>query len=146
MLGGYVYIFFLIWRIITLQYCDSASAVKNVVAQQGRILLQCRRCRRPRVWSLGGEDPLEKGMVTHSTILACRIPQTEEPGRLQSVGSQRVKHDRSDWACIYALCWFLPYNNMNQPSVYICPLPLKPPSHLPPHPTSLGWMGPSWEG
>ena len=38
----------------------------------------------------GWEDPLEKGMATHSSILAWRIPQTEEPGRLQSMGSQRV--------------------------------------------------------
>ena len=45
------------------------------------------------VWSLGCEDPLEKGMVTHSSILALEIPWTEEPGGLRSVGSQRVKHD-----------------------------------------------------
>ena len=42
------------------------------------------------VQSLGQEDPLEKGMATHSSILAWRIPWTEEPGRLQSVGLQRV--------------------------------------------------------
>ena len=42
---------------------------------------------------LGQEDPLEKGMGTHSCILAWRIPWTEEPGGLQSVGSQRVGHD-----------------------------------------------------
>ena len=46
-----------------------------------------------QVGSLGREDPLEKGMGTHSSILAWRIPWTEEPGRLQSVGSQRVGHD-----------------------------------------------------
>ena len=46
-----------------------------------------------RVRSLGREDPLEKEMVTHSSILAWRIPWTEEPGRLQSTGSQRVGHD-----------------------------------------------------
>ena len=43
--------------------------------------------------SLGWEDPLKKGMSTHSSILAWRIPWTEEPGRLQSRGSQRVRHD-----------------------------------------------------
>ena len=43
--------------------------------------------------SLGGEDPLEKGMATHSRILAWRIPWTEEPGGLQSVGSQRVRYN-----------------------------------------------------
>ena len=43
--------------------------------------------------SLGQEDPLKKGMATHSSTLAWEIPQTEEPGRLQSMGSQRVRHD-----------------------------------------------------
>ena len=45
------------------------------------------------VRSLGGQDPLEEGMATHSSILAWRIPWTEEPGGLQSMGSQRVGHD-----------------------------------------------------
>ena len=45
------------------------------------------------VRSLGREDPLEKEMVTHSSILAWRIPWTEKPGRLQSTASQRVGHD-----------------------------------------------------
>ena len=43
--------------------------------------------------SLDQEDPLEEGMATHSSILAWRIPWTEEPGRLQCIGSQRVGHD-----------------------------------------------------
>ena len=52
----------------------------------------------PAMWetqvrSLGGEDPLEKDMATHSSILAWRIPWTEEPDGLQSTGSQRVGHD-----------------------------------------------------
>ena len=48
----------------------------------------------PETWVLsqGWEDPLKKGMATHSSILAWRIPWTEEPGRLQSMGSQRVRH------------------------------------------------------
>ena len=45
------------------------------------------------VRSLGREDPLEEGMATHSSILAWRIPWTEEPGGLQSMRSQRVGHD-----------------------------------------------------
>ena len=45
------------------------------------------------VQSLGWEDPLEKGMAIHSTIQAWRIPWREEPGRLQSMGLQRVRHD-----------------------------------------------------
>ena len=60
--------------------------VKNLLAVQ-----------ETQVWSLGQEDPLEKEMATHSSILAWRIPWTEEPGRLQCMGSQRVRHD---WATI----------------------------------------------
>ena len=59
-----------------------AQTVKNPPAMQ-----------ETRVQSLGQEDPLEKGMVTHSSILTWRIPWTEEPGRLQSTKSQRVRHD-----------------------------------------------------
>ena len=62
-----------------------ALAVKNLPANAGDL--------RDRVQSLGWEDPLEKGMATHSNILAWRIPWTEEPGRLQSMGLQRVRHD-----------------------------------------------------
>ena len=60
-----------------------AQMVKNLPAVQ-------------EIWvqSLGREDLLEKEMATHSSILAWRIPQTEEPDRLQSMGSQRVGHDR----------------------------------------------------
>ena len=43
--------------------------------------------------SLGWEDPLEEDMATHSSMLAWKIPQTEEPGGLQSMGSQRVRHN-----------------------------------------------------
>ena len=46
-----------------------------------------------RVQSLGGEDPLEREIATHSSILAWRTPWTEEPGGLQSMGSQGVRHD-----------------------------------------------------
>ena len=54
----------------------------------------CPQYRRPsRVGSLGWEDPLEKGLSTHSIILAWRIPWTGEPGGLKSKGSQRVGHD-----------------------------------------------------
>ena len=59
-----------------------AQMVKNLPAMQE---IQIR--------SLGWKDPLEKGMATHSSILAWRIPWTEEPGRLQYMGSQRVGHD-----------------------------------------------------
>ena len=51
--------------------------------------------RETWVRTLGREDPLEKEMATHSSILAWRIPWMEEPGGLQSTGSQRVGHDRA---------------------------------------------------
>ena len=60
----------------------TAQTVKNLPAMQ-----------ETQVWSLDQEDSSEKRMETHSSILACRIPCTEEPGRLQSTGSQRVRHD-----------------------------------------------------
>ena len=60
----------------------SGSVVKNLPAMQ-----------ETWVQSLGWEDPLEQGMATHSSILAWRIPWTEEPGGLQFIGSQRVRHD-----------------------------------------------------
>ena len=49
--------------------------------------------RETLVQSLGWEDPLEEGMEMHSNILACRSPKTEEPGGLQSMGSQRVRQE-----------------------------------------------------
>ena len=58
------------------------------------------------VRSLGQEDPLEEGMATHSSILAWRIPRTEEPGGLQSMGSQRVRHD---WATYTIILWWHKY-------------------------------------
>ena len=61
-----------------------AQMVKNLPAMQ-----------QTRVRSLGREDPLEKDMAPHSSTLAWRIPWIEEPGRLQSMGSRRVRHD---WA------------------------------------------------
>ena len=63
------------------------SAVKNLPAVQ--------EMQETRVPFLGQEDPLEEKMATHSSILARIIPWTEDPGRLQSIGSQRV---RQDWA------------------------------------------------
>ena len=60
----------------------SHSSVKNLPAMQ-----------KTQVLSLGQEDPLEEGMATQSSILAWRIPGTEEPGGLQSMESQRIGHD-----------------------------------------------------
>ena len=65
----------------------SDSAVKNPSAMQ-----------ETQVRSLGWEDPLEEGMATHSSILAWRVPWTEEPGGLQFIGSQRVRHEAAEHA------------------------------------------------
>ena len=72
----------------------------SLVVQMVKNLLAIWETRIP---SLGQEDPLEKGMGTHSHILIWRIPWTEEPGRLQSIGSQRVRHD---WAINSLLFFF----------------------------------------
>ena len=69
-----------------------AQMVKNPLAMQETWLQ-----------SLGQGDPLEKGMETHSSILAWRIPWTKEPGRLQSMGSQRVRLRTAQ--CVFCLSW-----------------------------------------
>ena len=71
------------------------SEIKNLPAIQETI-------QEMLVWSLGLEDFLEEGMATHSNILAWRIPWTEKPGRLQSTGSERVRHNWSDLAHTHA--------------------------------------------
>ena len=63
----------------------------SLVAQVGKNL---PAMQETWVRSLGWKDPLEKGMATHFSILVWRIPWTEEPGRLQSMGSQQVRHNR----------------------------------------------------
>ena len=78
------------FRVLVI-FSDSqvALVVKNPPAMQ--------EIPETQIWSLGPED-LEEEMATHSSILAWRIPWTEEPGGLQSMGSHRVGHDWSDWA------------------------------------------------
>ena len=76
--------------LVLIVRCSWASqvvlVVKNLLASTGET-------QEMRVQSPGWEDPLEKGMATHSSILAWKIPWTEEPDRLQSITSQRVGHD-----------------------------------------------------
>ena len=80
-----------IWKSLTNRAASLvAQMVKNLPAMQ-----------ETRVQSMGQEDPVEKGMATHFSILAWRIPWTEEPGGLQYMGSQRVGHDWSDLVCMY---------------------------------------------
>ena len=69
-----------------------AQTLKNLPAMQ-----------ETQVRFLDWEDPLEKGMAIHSSIVAWRIPRTEEPGGPQSIASQRVGHDWSDWTRTHRL-------------------------------------------
>ena len=77
------------WSLKTLRGFPTGSAVKNQSVMQ--------ETQETQVPSLGGEDPLEEDMTIHSNILAWRITWTEESGRLQSMGFQRVRHDWRDW-------------------------------------------------
>ena len=84
------------------------SSVKTWVAElpwRSSVLRTHLPMQETRVWSLDREDPLEEGMATHSSLLACRIPRTEGPGGLQSMGSQRVRYD---WAAEQHSCFTMP--------------------------------------
>ena len=85
-----------VWHCLDFQVETSVgSEARKPVLEQTMASLVAQRVKclpamwETRVWSLGGEDPLEKEMATHSSILAWRIPWTEEPGGLQFMGSQR---------------------------------------------------------
>ena len=89
----------LIWLLFISLSCLTALAlvvhmVKNMPGVQ-----------KTQVRSLGQEDPLEKRMATHSSILAWRTSWTEEPGGLQSMVSQRVRHDWDTFTMTLVLCW-----------------------------------------
>ena len=87
------------WNIHVYIYVGfpGGSAVKNPPAMQ-----------ETRVWSLGQEDALEKEMAIHFSILALKIPWTEEPGGLQSIASQRVRQDWGNLA--HAVCKLVSLN------------------------------------
>ena len=103
---------------VSLQKCSLTKNLKEILQTRGSYLM-CQSWSQAafvsnkldfpggwdalqiqEIWvqSLGQEDPLEDGMATHSSVLAWRIPWTEEPGGLQSIGSQIAGHDWSDWA------------------------------------------------
>ena len=112
------------WSVCLLQpkdkrlfkWLDSYGRVSNVTGSQelansmkhssdfpiAQVVTNLPAMQETWLWSLGQEDTLEKGMATHFSILAWRIPWTEEPGRLHSVGSQRVGHD---WATNTTICF-----------------------------------------
>ena len=123
-----------IWHLISIGFPDG-SAVKRLPAMQ-----------ETQVRSLGGEDCLEKEMSTLSSLLAWRTPWTEEPGRLQSIGLQRVGHDwvtslftfigsfiqLLNHSSIYPLiCSFLILLSTHQSSCFFSYLCLHPSIYLP---------------
>ena len=81
----------------TLALTREASVIYSSVYMRASLVAQTIKnlpaMQESQVQSLGQEDPLVKGMVTHFSILAWRIPWTEEPGGLRSMESQRVRHD-----------------------------------------------------
>ena len=89
------------------QQSNKTEASNFLVAQLGKNLSAMLEAQ---VWFLGQEDPLEKEMATHSSILAWRIPWTEEPGRLQSMELQRVGHD-------WATNTFIPFSRKSSAGV-----------------------------
>ena len=84
--SGFVSSSFLNFFLITGPTREAGSSVVKKLPSNARV-------QETQVRSLGQEDPLEEEMATHSSILVWRIPWTEEPGGLQSMGSQRVGHD-----------------------------------------------------
>ena len=95
MYPGPITAFSLSWLVITVSHYR-ASLVAQMVKNQPAM-------RETQVQSLCWDDPLEKRMVIYSSILAWRIPWTEEPGGLQSMGLQRVRHDWSDLTYSFTL-------------------------------------------
>ena len=82
-----------LYRVEIESKLSSVSIYKILVSLVAQRIKCLPAMQETRVLSLGWEDPLEKEMATHSSILAWRIPWTEEPGGLQSMGLQRVGHD-----------------------------------------------------
>ena len=74
-------------------YRMNGTKVLNPGFPGGSAVKSLPAVKETRVRSLDREDPLKKGMATHSSTVSYRIPWTEKPGRLQSIGSHRVRHD-----------------------------------------------------
>ena len=87
----------------------SATLLAALVAQK----VSCLQCRRPQFHLWVSRIPLEKGMSTHSSILAWRIPRTEEYGGLQSMGSRRVRHVRVTHTFAFLNAYGLPPMSQN---------------------------------
>ena len=83
-------------------HITSFNLLHNSMGLPNRSRLPRQEIAETQIQSLGLKDPLEEGTATHSSILVWKIPWTDEPGRLQSIGSHRVGHDCIDLACTQA--------------------------------------------
>ena len=89
--------------LLTVRVSDACCLLILVVSLVAQTVRRLPVMRETWVRSLGREDPLKKEMATHSSTLAWKIPGMEEPGRLQSMGSQRVGHEQLHWVLWLAL-------------------------------------------
>ena len=111
---------------VTFLYCLYISSFNNCILKLSwasqvalvvKNLLPMKEIQEIQISSLGQEDLLKNGMATHSTILARRIPSTEEPGGLWSIGLQRVRHDWSNLACTHTE---IKSNNLLNIKIIVC--------------------------
>ena len=127
--------------VLTIWWCPCVES-SLVLLENGVCYYQCvflvtqrLQClppmRETQVRSLGQEDPLEKEMVTHICILAWKIPWTEKPGRLQSMGSQRVRHN---W--VTSLSLSLSWQNSSS----LCPASFRIPRPSLPVTPGVSWL------
>ena len=122
------------WAHESERYCEKAYASltwTSLASLEAQMVKNLPAAQETRVRSLGQEDPLEKVLATHSSILAWRIPWTEEPDGLQSMGSHRVGHDWatntffftyfSAWTIsFYHLSFIVKFRDITLFSLYLC--------------------------
>ena len=97
--------------------CSSCSITDTNVSLVAQTVKHLSAMKETQVWSLGWEDPLEKEMATHSSILPWKIPWTEELGRLQSMGSRRVRHG---WSTSIFTSWYTAPQSKSHPALLLC--------------------------
>ena len=100
---GGVWVWSLVWELLWGE--AKKPPKKQFRTSMAQMVKNLPAIRETQFWSLGWEDPLEKAMATYSGILAWRIPWTEEPGGLQSMGSQRFWHDWETTLSFREITW-----------------------------------------
>ena len=119
--------FYVVWLLMFVAHTSSIFLFASIMSLVAWTVKCLPTMQETQVRSLGRENPLEKEMATHSSIHAWKIPWTEEPGRLQSTGSQRVGHD---WATsVHFTLRHVPTSFLSQLWVHE-PSPSEPPGKL----------------